>query len=156
MWFCRSPASLLICRKQTNGDRDMKKILLAAVLAASSFVIAGCAPKPPSQVAISTANYGTLPTDYQQQIKNHMTSILKDPESARYTFEPPFKGYSQDGSLSSTGGGVTYGQVVGVQVNAKNSYGGYTGNQLYVFMFSNGIMYDSTANFQFGRVKRAP
>ncbi len=134
----------------------MKKILLAAVLAASSFVIAGCAPKPPSQVAISTANYGTLPTDYQQQIKNHMTSILKDPESARYTFEPPFKGYSQDGSLSSTGGGVTYGQVVGVQVNAKNSYGGYTGNQLYVFMFANGVMYDSTANFQYGRVKRAP
>lgn len=134
----------------------MKKIFLIAALAASSVLMVGCAPKPPSQVAISNADYGTLPADYQQQIKSHMASILKDPESARYSFEPPFKGYSQDGSLSSTSGGVMYGQIVGVQVNAKNSYGGYTGNQLYVFMFSNGMMYDTTANFQFGRVVRVP
>ena len=134
----------------------MRKVLLAALVVASSITMVGCAPKPPSQVAISSANYGTLPNDYQQKIKNHMASILKDPESARYAFEPPFKGYSQDGSLAPTSGGVMYGQIVGVQVNAKNSYGGYTGNQLYVFMFSNGMMYDTTANFQFGRVVRVP
>jgi len=132
----------------------MKRVLLAAIVISSSVLMVGCAPKPPSQVAISSADYGTLPNDYQQQIKNHMASVLKDPESARYTFEPPFKGYSQDGSLSPTSGGVRYGQIVGVQVNAKNSYGGYTGNQLYVFMFSDGVIYDTTSNFQFGRVVR--
>ncbi len=134
----------------------MKKIMASAILAASTLALTGCAPKPPSQVEISTANYGSLPGDYQQQIKNYMNSILKDPESARYTFERPFKAYSQDGSLSSTNGGVRYGYVAGVQVNAKNSYGGYTGNQLYVFMFSNGVMYDTSANFAFGRVHRVP
>lgn len=132
----------------------MKKIMVAVIVAASALALAGCAPKPPSQVEISTAQYGSLPNDYQQLIKNHMNSILKDPESARYTFEPPFKAYSQDGSLSSTNGGVMYGYVAGVQVNAKNSYGGYTGNQLFVFMFSNGVMYDTTANFAYGRVHR--
>lgn len=134
----------------------MKKILLLSFALVSAFILSGCAPKPPSQVEISSANYGTLPSDYKEQITKYIQSILKDPESARYTFEPPFKGYSQDGSLSSTGALVTYGQVVGVQVNAKNSYGGYTGNQLYVFMFSNGILYNTTGNFQYGRVIRVP
>lgn len=134
----------------------MKKFFLALGFTISALMITGCAPKPPSHTAISSANYGKLPEDYQQQIKNHMSTVLKDPESARYTFEPPFKAYSQDGSMSSTGGGVTYGYVAGVQLNAKNSYGGYTGNQLYVFMFSNGVMYDTTMNFQYGRVHRVP
>lgn len=134
----------------------MKKLITTMALVFAFLTISGCAPKPPSQTAITTADYGVLPPDYQQQVKTYFNSILKDPESARYTFEPPFKAYSQDGSLSSTGGGVRYGYVTGVQVNAKNSYGGYTGNQLYVFMFSNGVMYDSTLNFQYGRVHRVP
>ncbi|MDP9706630.1 UNVERIFIED_ORG: hypothetical protein J2W64_003844 [Rahnella aquatilis] len=133
-----------------------KNIFLAMLIMTSVFITTGCAPKPPSQVEISSANYGSLPDDYQQQIKNYMASALKDPESARYTFEQPFKAYSQDGSMASTSGGVIYGYASGVQVNAKNSYGGYTGNQLYVFMFSNGVMYDSTLNFKFGRVHRVP
>ena len=99
----------------------MKKIIfLAALIMTSVFLTTACAPKPPSQVEISSANYGRLPNDYQQQIKNYMASALKDPESARYTFEPPFKAYSQDGSMASTSGGVIYGHASGVQVNAKH------------------------------------
>jgi len=132
----------------------MKQIISIAILAAALSTIAGCAPKPPSAVAISSANYGTLPGDYQEQIKNHFNKILKDPYTAQFTFETPYKGLSQDGAMSSTNGGVLYGHVVPVQVNAKNSYGGYTGNQLYVFMFSNGVIYDSTMNYQYGRVMK--
>ncbi|WP_410707004.1 hypothetical protein [Citrobacter braakii] len=131
----------------------MRKLMSAFMLIASAVAISGCAPKPPSQMQISSASYGSLPANYQEQIKNHMNSILKDPESARYTFQPTFKGYSQDGSMSDSSGGVRYGYVAPVLVNAKNSYGGYTGNQQYVFMFSGGIMYDTTANFIYGRVK---
>lgn len=134
----------------------MKKLLTAIVLMASAMLVTGCAPKPPSQVAISTANYGSLPTDYQQQITNHMSSVLKDPDSAKYKFEPTYKGYSQDGSMSSTKGGISYGYVAPVKVNAKNSYGGYTGDQLYVFIFSGGVMYDTTLNYLYGRVKQVP
>lgn len=134
----------------------MKKFLLSIALATSALVMAGCAPKPPSQVEITTANYGSLPADYKQQITNYMASSLKDPESARYTFEPTFKGYSQDGSMAASGGKVTYGYVAPVLVNAKNSYGGYTGNHQYVFMFSNGVMYETTLNYLYGRVKQVP
>ncbi|CNJ19119.1 Uncharacterised protein [Yersinia aldovae] len=130
----------------------MKKTAFISLLLVSSALV-GCAPKAPSQVAVSTANYGVLPADYQEQIKVHMSNSLKDPDSAKYTFLPTFKGYSQDGSMSSSGGGVSYGYVAPVLVNAKNSYGGYTGNQKYVFIFSGGVMYDTTANDMFGRVK---
>lgn len=131
----------------------MKKILFSVLIASLTVTIIGCAPKAPSPVELSSAAYGTLPADYQDQIKNHMSTVLKDPDSARYTFLPTFKGYAQDGSLSASGGGVKYGYVAPVLVNAKNSYGGYTGNQRYVFIFSGGVMFDTTANDMFGRVK---
>ena len=129
----------------------MKKfgILLCVLLGVASMT--GCAPKPPSSVEICTANYGALPGNYQDLIKAHFNTLLKDPESARYTFLPTYKGYSQDGVLAESSGGVKYGYGAPVLVNAKNSYGGYTGNQQYAFMFSNGVLYDTTANYLFGR-----
>lgn len=51
--FCRSPASLLICRKQTNGDLDMKRIAAIALL---SLALTGCYKSAPSdQEAIEIA-----------------------------------------------------------------------------------------------------
>lgn len=132
----------------------MKKLGVVLCLAFGVSFLTGCAPKPPSPVEISTANYGALPGDYQDLIKAHFSTVLKDPESARYTFMPTYKGYSQDGSLAESAGGVKYGYVVPVLVNAKNSYGGYTGNQQYAFIFSGGVLYDTTANYLFGRVPR--
>lgn len=129
----------------------MKKVLAAAIFA--SVFLTGCASQqPPSQAQISAANYGELPADYQEQIKNHFNATLKDPYSAKYEFLPAFKGYSQDGQWSPSGGKVSFGWVSPVLVNAKNSYGGYTGNQKYVFIFSGGVMYDVTMMSQFGRV----
>lgn len=131
----------------------MKKIaVIGAVLA--SLVLSGCAKQlPPSQAQISAASYGELPKDYQEQIKNHFNATLKDPYSAQYKFLPTFKGYSQDGPWSQSGGKVTFGWVSPVLVNAKNSYGGYTGDQKYVFIFSGGVMYDTTLNSQYGKVQ---
>ncbi|WP_454878595.1 hypothetical protein [Serratia inhibens] len=131
----------------------MKKIAVVAAVFAS-LLLSGCAKQlPPSQAQISTASYGELPKDYQEQIKNHFNATLKDPYSAQYKFLPTFKGYSQDGPWSPSGGKVSFGWIVPVLVNAKNSYGGYTGDQKYVFIFSGGVMYDSTINSQFGKVQ---
>lgn len=130
----------------------MKNLGLFLCIAIGAAFLSGCAPKPPSPVEISTANYGTLPGNYQDLVKAHFNAVLKDPESARYTFLPTYKGYSQDGALADSGGGVKFGYVIPVLVNAKNSYGGYTGNQQYAFIYSNGVLYDTTANYLFGRV----
>lgn len=132
----------------------MRKILLASLIGLSVVTMAGCATqKPPSQAEISTANYGELPKNYKEQITNSLSSRLKDPYTAQFTFLPPFKGYSQDGPWSPSGGKSYFGWVAPVLVNAKNSYGGYTGNQKYVFMFSGGVLYDVTGNDAFNRVK---
>ncbi|MGP3038387.1 hypothetical protein [Serratia nevei] len=130
----------------------MKKIVVVGAILAS-LAMSGCSSQqPPSQAQISSASYGELPKDYQEKIKNHFNSTLKDPYSAQYKFMPTFKGYSQDGQWSPSGGKVTFGWVSPVLVNAKNSYGGYTGDQKYVFIFSGGEMYDVTAMSQFGMV----
>ncbi|MCW2477758.1 hypothetical protein J5224_01345 [Candidatus Symbiopectobacterium sp. NZEC135] len=131
----------------------MNKLAIISVLSASVF-LSGCATQqPPTQTQIAAASYGELPSNYQDQIKSHFSATLKDPYSAQYTFLPTFKGYSQDGAWAPSGGKVMYGHVAPVLVNAKNSYGGYTGNQRHVFIFSGGVMYDTTANDMFGRVK---
>lgn len=131
----------------------MKRLLITSILSLSALSLTGCASvSPPTQQQIESASYGALPDDYQAQIKNTMSAMLKDPYSAQYTFLQPFKGYSQDGAWAPSKGGVTYGWVAPVMVNAKNSYGGYTGAKRYVFMFSNSILYDVTGNDVFGRV----
>ncbi|WP_095833781.1 hypothetical protein [Brenneria goodwinii] len=131
----------------------MKKIAIISILMAS-LALAGCATQqPPSPAQISSASYGELPNNYQDLVKSHFAATLKDPYSAQYSFLPTFKGYAQDGPWAPSGGGVTYGYVIPVLVNAKNSYGGYTGNQKHVFIFSGGVLYDTTLNATYGRVK---
>ena len=134
------------------GKRLNEKIAVVGMILAS-LAISGCSSQQPSsQAQISSASFGELPKDYQEQIKNHFNVTLKDPYSAQYKFMPTFKGYSQDGPWSPSGGAVFFGWVSPVLVNAKNSYGGYTGDQKYVFLFSGGVMNDVTAMSQFGRV----
>ncbi|EFL80900.1 hypothetical protein [Actinobacillus pleuropneumoniae] len=91
-------------------------------------------PKP-------NADYGKYPKDYKVLIKNYMNKQLKDPDSAKYSeFSKPRKEhviYKAKSGIPLTEGDVYYGYSSCVQVNAKNSYGGYTGNQAYWFFFYN-------------------
>jgi len=95
-------------------------------------LVSACALRP-SQEEIANADYGAYPTDYAEIIRSHMARRLKDPYSARYDFlNEPLPGWQ--GGL----GGVVFGYRVCVLVNAKNSYGGYTGAKLYFFMIKDG------------------
>lgn len=96
----------------------------------------GCATGPTSQ-EIASAEYGAPPVDYKSQIKKYFNQRLKEPESVRYgQFTEPTKGYS----LDADSGEWVFGYHVLVFVNAKNSYGGYTGEQGYSFLFRDGKM----------------
>ncbi len=77
-----------------------------------------------------------LPKDYQAQIKNFEVGRLKDPYSAVYRFGTPQRGYWQDGLVH--GGGKHFGYIVPVGINAKNSYGGYTGEEIQYIAFERG------------------
>lgn len=79
------------------------------------------------------ADYGSYPEQYQELIKAYMTKTLKDPESARYSeFSTPRKEHAIANRRA------IYGYSSCVLVNAKNSYGGYTGNQQFWFFYRNG------------------
>lgn len=113
----------------------MKQLFFAAAAALS---LTACASMgPPSQAQIQSADYGNPITQEQaeKRAKFALGLMLKDPESARWDCTPVYRGWLKSSVLD---GGVFYaGYRLDCQVNAKNSYGGYTGAKPYMFMFHN-------------------
>jgi hypothetical protein len=97
-----------------------------------------------------------LPGKYQLAIRAYMAQRLKDPYSAVYRFDTPYKAMLTDGLL--VGHQKHFGWIVPTWINAKNSFGGYSGEQLYIIMFfsDHKTMGDATDAFGYGRVKRLP
>lgn len=89
-------------------------------------------PSPPSYNEIEAANYGKLPNNYQEMIKDYLAIFLKDPYTAVYEFNhKPIKGYIQD--LEIRKGRPLFGWLVNFNYNAKNSYGAYVGKKYESF-----------------------
>ena len=61
-----------------------------------------------------------------------MSARLKDPYSARYDFNEPFKGWCKSGFTTY------YGWLVPFTLNAKNSYGGYVVEEKLFVLDSDG------------------
>lgn len=131
----------------------MKRI---AVLTVAAALLAGCATQAQkadeafeaykATLPEPNAGYGGFPDNYQELIKAYMAETLKDPESARYSeFSAPRKEHA----IASRR--AIYGYSSCVLVNAKNSYGGYTGSQQYWFFFQNGKIV-RTQNATTGRI----
>lgn len=114
-------------------------VLRFLVLVGFSFIIVGCGSVDGVAPAANT-NFGKFPSSgYKAQIKNTMDKTLKDPYSSKYTFASPFKGYINH---KETGDLFWKGWVVPFTLNAKNSYGGYTGGVEYYALFdSNGNIF---------------
>lgn len=116
---------------------NITKSLLAILILA---VLTGCASVSPKELA--AADFGAYPTDYENVIKNYAGRALKDPYSAVYRFETPRKGVAQDGI--AMGGKKHFGWIVPVIINAKNDFGGYTGEKLHYFFLAEGQVGDVT------------
>lgn len=102
-------------------------------------VLVGCAAGPTPQ-QIASADYGSPISQEQAEdrIKQYFNGTLKDPYSAHYQFSKVEKGYIIGSAFE--GKPLYAGYIISVNVNAKNSYGGYTGNQGYQFLFQNGLL----------------
>jgi len=96
----------------------------------------GCATAP-SQ-SLSEEDYGPLPENYKEAVKEYFDLRLKDPETAKYrNWKGPYKGYSR--KAPALGGGIEdIGYIVEVEVNARNSFGGYNGYKHYRILLVNG------------------
>jgi hypothetical protein len=121
----------------------VKRLFVVVVL----FVCAGCQPNQPIKLSpeeSAKAVFGVYPTDYQDRVKKYFNVTLKDPYSAVYDFsDTPKRARVFRGIIN--GGGHTYGYACIVGVNAKNSFGGYTGMKQYrMFLSTDGQTYDIT------------
>lgn len=111
----------------------MKKITLALVCVCISAIL-GCgsqstkprSPAKPSQPPV-TWTKDAATTNEQENSKATVTSQLKDPESARF---------GEIWAMNGTNGKRT---ICGY-INAKNSYGGYTGQKMFTLNNGSVIM----------------
>jgi hypothetical protein len=97
-------------------------------------VLSGCLamPKPPTQAQIDAADYGPIPENYQQLVKDYMHKYLFDPYSAHYeNWRGPSKGYNYNAQATM------YGYRVCVDVNSKNRMGAYVGAEPFYFLINN-------------------
>lgn len=83
----------------------------------------------PLQRPASDFDFGEPPNYSETELKNFVGVGLKDEESARFRFREPQKAYCNTGALS--GGKLVWtGWVIPFELNARNSYGAYTGYTL--------------------------
>jgi len=111
--------------------KSIYRLIAASSLIAACF-LAGCV----TQDQLAAADFGPVPTDTEKQCRQYFEEVLKDPESARYRFVAVKQGWAKDGLIM--GGKTHFGWVQIVEVNAKNSYGGYTGYKTHYLLFVNG------------------
>jgi hypothetical protein len=117
----------------------MRIILFASVLL---FLVACVSPQnsPSAEAPSKTAgkappDFGRAPTENaESDIERAMETMLKDPESAKYRFGMLYKAKSFKGLIR--GGGYNYGWGMDFMVNAKNSFGGYTGFEAWQAFWS--------------------
>ena len=88
---------------------------------------------PPSEQEVASAYYGPEPIAGEQVIKEWFELRLKDSDSAKYLIEPIGKGWYQRSRFTES----VFGWRYDAQVNAKNSFGAYTGYNRYL-MFLHG------------------
>ncbi len=103
--------------------RIVVKILVLLIF----LMVIGCASGP-TEEEVANADYGNYPKNEDQIIKNYMDRRLKDSDSAKYEFLNKPRAF-----YMGRGNNVSYGYAVCIEINSKNSYGGYTGWKPYFF-----------------------
>jgi hypothetical protein len=99
--------------------------------------MAGCAAPQPVQ-----SELGPFPADHLALLNAHLAATLKDPYSAVVRHIAGPAPYAVQRGLIH-GGGYASVWAACYAVNAKNSYGGYTGPKLHVATFRDGRLVGS-------------
>jgi hypothetical protein len=84
---------------------------------------------------MTDATCGPKPENPEQAIRDLILPGLKDPDSARFSFEPLVQGYYKEPGLGKPRVACWH---MKAWVNAKNALGGYTGREPYWFSFKDG------------------
>ncbi len=113
----------------------MKKLKILLGIAFMGFLSA-CNTNPPKVDSVSQ-DPGQYPKNYQEIVERYLDRILKDPTSKKIEWlnKPRPIAYSLKSFLSDAV--VIPGYGVCAFVNAKNSFGGYAGSKLVLFLIKN-------------------
>lgn len=127
----------------------MFRAFVAATALSSALLTSGCTSAPVDPAEIAQADYGTFPESYQESVKAYFQSALKDPASAQYRWiKEPYRAYWRDAPVQG-GKPVAFGYMVDVGVNAKNGFGGYSGEHLYHMFIRHGTALPTMPNTWF-------
>jgi hypothetical protein len=116
----------------------MRKYALKLIVVCAALCAAGCTTAPSPDV-LASADYGTFPSNYLDVIHAYQETRLKDPSSAqtKVVIEPR-KAWAKWNNQT------VYGYRTCIAVNAKNSFGAFTGPKLTSVFFRDGrlLRYD--------------
>lgn len=117
----------------------MESIAIRVIVLMLSGVFAvlqtGCSTAPTAE-KLANADFGPPPSEpaARAAAEAYIRSQLKDPGSATFTWGSLDKGWFKPG-LAGYPGKIRYAWSLPVGVNAKNSFGGYTGMKPWLFYF---------------------
>jgi len=109
----------------------------AALWVALFVLLVGCQSAPTTE-QLKNADYGSPITQDRaaELLRTFFQTRLKDPETARYRFtQAPEPSWWRDPVIA--GSDFHFGQGIVFYLNAKNGYGGYTGESLFRAFFYN-------------------
>jgi hypothetical protein len=117
--------------KKATFWRMVVSIQQSLVAATGLILMAGCVATPTNE-QVAAADCGQQ--QVEQAIRRWCDQYLKDPESAKVQFPLPLKKGSY---VTDRGVGPYFAWEQDTFINAKNSYGGYTGARPYIFYLRN-------------------
>lgn len=122
----------------------MRKV--AILVGFSSLLLTACAGQPGGNfIGVNTASdVGILPPEYKRTVESALKANLKDPYSAVIHVGDGYQSTCQIGVY-----GTFHGWAVPVRWNAKNSFGGYTGETTSYFWFANNRLTRTSATADF-------
>jgi hypothetical protein len=112
------------------------------VLLGPMVILAGCASGPATNASgesLTAADFGPFPTEHSTVLSAHLNATLKDPMSAQIRHYAGPATYAKAASLLA---GPVYGWGTCYTVNAKNSFGAYTGTKVYLTIIRNRELID--------------
>jgi len=115
-----------------KGAEAMRVFLVLFVMLIGAVGLTGCATAPTAEM-LNAADYGIMPTTTfaKDSASTWIKMRLKDPDSAQITYGDIDRGWFREGF----GGKTRYAWRLPTSVNAKNSFGGYTGAKPWMFYF---------------------
>ena len=121
-------------------EREMRRVLVSI---ATAMLLSACGLRPTAE-QIAAADYGRVPKDPQQTVKEYLKTVLPDSESAQYY---KWSNLSKTWVRDYHSGGILYGYRGCVYINSRNGFGVYDGSKAYLYTIRN----DQVTSYDIGK-----